>query len=88
MCIYSAIYRQTEISFRREDLFQEKDQIVVKNPKNSDDFNDRPIPAKIKLKDLFMVERQRNEIIAIFAREKKKKTKAKTRKKQIAMRQI
>lgn len=88
MCIYTAVWKNVEISFIPESIFQEKDQIIVKHPRSSDDFNDHPVPEKINLKDLLMKQEQKNEIMASFAKKKEEKTKAKTRKQRKKIRQI
>jgi ureidoglycolate hydrolase len=88
MCIYTAIHKNTEISFLPENIFQENGQVIVKNPRNSDDFNDKQVPEKIKLSDLRMKEEEKNKILAMFAKKKDAKTKAKTRKDRANMRQI
>jgi len=88
MCVYNAIYRNIEISFLPESIFEERGQIIVKKPRNSDDFNDHQVPEKIRLTDLKMKQEQMEEIQAMFARKKKEKTTAKTRKLRKEMRQI
>ena len=81
MCIYVGVYRSTEISFLKEDMFQEKKQIFINHPRNSDDFNDKTIPDRIPLHQVMMKQEQKEEIAAIFAKRNKLKEKAKSRKK-------
>jgi len=81
MCIFVGIYRTTEVSFLKEDLFQEKGVIFINHPRNSDDFNDKTLPAKIPLHQEMIKEEQKQTIEAIFAKRKKLKEKAKGRKK-------
>lgn len=88
MCKYTAIYRNMEISFLDENIYEKNGVIVVNHPINSDDFHDKPVPQKILLQDLQMKQEQRNSIKARFAKIKADKAKAKTRKERAAIRQI
>jgi hypothetical protein len=81
MCIYVGVYRATEISFLKEDMFQEKGQIFINHPRNSDDFNDKTLPTKISIHHVMMKKEQKEEIAAMFAKRNKLKEKAKSRKK-------
>jgi hypothetical protein len=88
MCTYTAIYRNTEISFLDENVYQEDGRIIINHPINSDHFDDKSVPKKIPLKDLQMTQEQRNHIEARFAKVKAEKEKAKTRKVRAAVRQL
>ena len=81
MCVFVGVYRTTEISFLKEDMFQEKGQTFINHPRNSDDFNDKTLTSKIPLHQVMMKEEQRETIEAMFAKKSKEKAKAKSRKK-------
>jgi ureidoglycolate hydrolase len=87
MCVYTAIYRNIEVSFLPESLFKEDGQIIVNRPRKSDDFNDHQVPEKIRLADLQMKQEQKNKILEMFTRKKAEIAKAKTRKLRREMRQ-
>lgn len=84
MCVYSGIWQDVEVSFLSENIFEENRQVVVKDPINSDDFNDKQVPRKIVLSELSMAQNQKNKILAMMARKKNKKANGKARKKRRA----
>lgn len=77
MCILTGSWKNVEIRFRSENIFSEKGQIVVNNPINSDDYNDRTVPNKIALSNIGMAPGERKKIIDQIQKNRNKKTAAK-----------
>lgn len=81
MCIYTGVYQDVKINFLQGNIFTEKGVIIIKDPKNVDDYNDgKAIPFKIPLKEIQMDKNDKEKITKRF---EKKKTHAarRTRKK-------
>lgn len=80
MC-YFAFFQGIEIAFEKDDIFQEKKQIVVRNAKNCSDCKDKRLPSAIPMNELELDQAVKEEIQRIFRKKTKEKTDSKTRRK-------
>jgi len=82
MC-YFADYNGIEIIFEKGDIFTQKKQILVKDPRNCSDCNDRRLPRIIPLNELKMDEKDLTEIKRNVERNKTKKINSRLKRKRL-----
>lgn len=78
--VYSAFLKQggTPISFHEGDIYveQKKSRIVIGNPVNTSEDNNRTVPSKVYLHEVDMKPEHRAEIVNKFRPKTKKKQNA------------
>jgi hypothetical protein len=77
--MYQATFKGTDIVFIKDDIFQEKGVILIKNAKNADDKNDKTIPRNLKLHEVEMPLETKLKIKDFFQKVTTEKTKSKSR---------
>jgi len=79
MC-YFADYNGIEVAFEKDSLFREKKQLLVKDPRNCSDCNDKTLPRTIPLHELKMAEEDIAKIKKTFEKKKTEKINSKLKK--------
>jgi len=79
MCTFFGQFQGVDIAFLEGNIYNEKNVIMVKNPVNASDENDKRIPERIPLKNIVLKKEDRDNIENRFLKKKKEKQQKKLR---------